>query len=214
MTTEEMKTMVFSGLAEKSMEGNPFDVIQALNSAQIYLTRLLDWRAVPELVLTVVPTEDTGADDDYGVPYALTRPADFLDLVSLMWEPNTKVTDVYETVARQNSQIVSIQALLTSINSTSDLLCADAGDAILLNRVVGGGWAASDREILLSYKRVPAELTSSVDPEINEKWHYHMVDYALADLWLKYGDKERAAFYNKQLLERLHGPQGQQGVQR
>jgi len=210
MTTEELKTMVFAGLAEKTTETTPFEVIQALNSAQVYLVRVLDWKAVPEMIQNLKVTDDASNAGLYGVPACATKSDDMLDLIGMMWEPNDKITSYYEDVILQSAQIVSVQALMTSFENTQDLLCADAGNSIMMSSAIGASWETTDKTSIIRYKRNPTDLTNDIDPDINPKWHFHMVDYALADIWMKFGDKERSVLYNKQLLDRLNGPQAQQ----
>lgn len=209
MTTEELKTMVFAGLAEKTADATPFEVLQALNSAQTYLVRVLDWRAIPEMVLNVKVTDDPSSALLYGVPACALRHDDHLELVGMMWEPNNKVVSFYEEVILQSAQIVSVQALMSSYNNTEDLLCADAGSTIMMSSAIGSSWITTDKTSIIRYKRNPTDLAADPNPDLNDKWHHHMVDYALADIWMKFGDKERSILYNNQLQSRLQGPQAQ-----
>lgn len=218
MTSKELKTMVFLGLAEKSTEAHEYEIYQALDSAQLYLARLLDWRMIPELVTTIEPIISTPFTGVYDVPAVANRPDDLIDLVSLMWESNDLDSPGYTELILRSARITSVPALISSYLLSDDLLCADDGASVLMSKGIGAGWGINDNEITMIYKHAPAALTDIVDPEINQKWHHHMVDYALADIWMKFGDKERSILYNKQLLERLSGQsqsqQPQQGAQR
>ena len=205
MTTDELKTFVFAGLEEKAKDVNPSEVLHALDSAYVYLVRLLPWKLVPELIISAEADTDPTGKAQFEAPEALVRPTDLLELISVKWEPLSKIPSMHPDAILSGSELVSLSEFLAAIDKTTDLISTDAGNTILLNRTLGSGW---DTEILnrVTYKVTPTALAST-DPEINVKWHQHMIELALADLWLKLGDNERSAYYNKKFFERMGGSQ-------
>lgn len=216
MQSKDLKTMVFLGLAEKSKDAQEYEVYKALDSAQIYLTRLLPWQTIPEMTKVVEPSVTAPAGVFYNIGSVVTRPTDFMELINLMWETNDYHVDDYNEPILRSSRIVTAPVIVTSHELTTDLMCADDGTEILMSQDLGSGWPGADVLVTMIYKQFGSALKDNTEPQINDKWHSHMIDYALADLWMKFGDKERSMLYNKQLLERLEGrpQQQQQGGQR
>lgn len=205
MTTDELKTFVFAGLADKAEEVNKAEVLHALDSAYVYLVRLLDWRLIPELTASVEVDVDPVGKAQFESPEALTRPSDLLELISVKWESASLVLGFHTEAIVSGSELVSLPQFLSSIDKTPDLVSTDAGSTILINHTLGGGWST---EMLnrITYKRTPPPLNGT-DPEINVKWHQHMIELALADLWLKLGDAEKSAYYSKKFFEHMGGSQ-------
>lgn len=210
MNAKDMKTMVYLGLAEKSSDAHEWEVYQSLDSAQTYLTRLLPWQVIPEMTKVIEPTIGVPAGVFYNIGSTITRPTDFMELINLMWETNDYDVDDYNEIILRSSRIVTAPVIVTSHELTTDLMCADDGTEILMSQDIGSGWQAEDVLATMIYKYEAASLNDGTSIKIDAKWHHHMVDYALADLWMKFGDKERSVLYNRQLLERLDPQQRQQ----